>query len=239
MSDDLESLFSPLTPTADRPLLGLTVLLVEDSRFASEALRLLCLRSGARIRRADSLASARKHLRVYRPSVVIVDLGLPDGSGAELIDELSHAVPKVDVILGMSGDTGVEALAKAAGAGGFIAKPIHSLAAFQQAIVNALPEGVRPEGLRLISDETVAPDPIALQDDLVHIADILTTDNQEDILDYIAQFLAGIARSAGDAEMVEAAESLAQHRDQGLPYGSDVARIAGLVHARIEPRRAV
>ena len=70
-------------------------------------------------------------------------------------------------------------------------------------------------------------------------ADILTTDNQEDILDYIAQFLAGIARSAGDAEMVEAAESLAQHRDQGLPYGSDVARIAGLVHARIEPRRAV
>lgn len=239
MTDDLESLLAPQSPTPERPLLGLTVLVVEDSRFASEAMRLLCLRSGARIRRADSLHSARKHLRVYRPNVVIVDLGLPDGSGAELIDELSHARPGVDVILGMSGDSGAEALASAAGANGFIEKPISALGTFQEKVLSCLPEGARPSGLHAVTNEEIWPDMIALQDDFVHIADLLTTDGGENMLDYIAQFLSGLARTAGDAEMETAAHSLADHREQGLPYGSDLARIAGLVQARIEPRKVV
>ena len=86
-------------PTADRPLLGLTVLVIEDSRFACEAMRLLCLRSGARIRRADSLRAARRHLQVYRPSIVIADLGLPDGNGIDLIAELAQSQPRVDALL--------------------------------------------------------------------------------------------------------------------------------------------
>ncbi len=93
MSDDLERYVLSRPPSADRPLQGMTVLVVEDSRFASEAIRLLCLRSGARIRRADSLAAAHRHLAVYRPSIIIVDMGLPDGSGADLIHELSGAQP--------------------------------------------------------------------------------------------------------------------------------------------------
>ena len=56
----------------DRPLAGLTVLVVEDSRVASEAVRLLCLRSGARIRRADSIRAALRHLQTYRPCAVLI-----------------------------------------------------------------------------------------------------------------------------------------------------------------------
>lgn len=239
MPDDLESLLPPQMPTPERPLLGVTVLIVEDSRFASEALRLLCLRSGARIRRADNLAHARKHLRVYRPNVVIIDLGLPDGSGADLINELAHASARVDVLLGMSGDTGTEVLARTAGADGFIAKPIANLGEFQEIVLNAMPEGARTKGIRPVSDEDICPDPIALQDDFVHISDLMTLNRGEDMLDYIAQFLSGIARTSGDTELVDATQSLADNREQGLPFGSDIARIAGLVHDRIDRRRVV
>ena len=78
--DDTAPLWRAALP--GRPLTGLTVLVVEDSRIASEAVRLLCLRSGARIRRADTLRAAARHMATYRPAVVIVDLGLPDGNGA-------------------------------------------------------------------------------------------------------------------------------------------------------------
>ena len=57
------------------PLRGITILAVEDSRFASEALRLMCNRLGARLRRAETLSAAHSHLRLYRPDLVIVDLG--------------------------------------------------------------------------------------------------------------------------------------------------------------------
>ncbi len=133
-------------PTADRPLLGHTVLLVEDSRFASEAVRLLSLRSGARIRRADSLASAARHLRSYCPSVAVIDLGLPDGSGLDLIAELATAPARVAVILATSGDGTQGPAAMDAGADGFIEKPVSSLGVFQQAVLSRLPPTARPAG---------------------------------------------------------------------------------------------
>jgi len=67
--------------------LGLTALVIEDSRFACEAMRLLCLRSGARIRRLTVYARRGGHLQVYRPSIVIADLGLPRRNGIDLIAE--------------------------------------------------------------------------------------------------------------------------------------------------------
>ena len=101
---------------------------------------------GARMRRADCLRTAARHLQVYRPAAVIVDMGLPDGAGAGLIARLAGQALRVPVILGMSGDPGAEAAARAAGADGLLGKPVESLAHFQQAILSALPQGMQPAG---------------------------------------------------------------------------------------------
>lgn len=220
-------------PTAARPLLGLTVLVVEDSRYACDALRLLCLRSGARIRRADCLASARRHLQVYRPTAILIDLGLPDGSGTELIRDLAQATPRIPVILGLSGDPFVEDLAMQAGANGFIAKPLQSLAGFQNAVIDHLPLDRQPKGPRLVNDEPIFPDPIAYRDDMAHAADVLGEGTESNAVDYVTQFLSGVARSAGDDILASAATDLAAARRDRKPYGYAVARLSALVQERL------
>lgn len=226
-------------PTAARPLLGLTLLVVEDSRFACEAIRLLCLRSGARIRRADCLRSARRHLRVYRPSVAMIDLGLPDGNGLDLIEELRNAQPRVDVIIAMSADDHLADQAMAAGADGFIAKPITSLATFQSEVLALLPEDRRPKGPRAIEEVTVEPDRLAYHDDIAHVAEILDDPSDAYSLDYIAQFLRGVARSADDTSLENAARNLAKRRAEGNAAGSETAILAGLIQERLAQKIAI
>lgn len=217
-----------LALAADRPLHGLTVLLVEDSRLASEAMRLMCLRSGARIRRADSIGSAARHLRTYRPGVVIIDMGLPDGDGAALIAQITATLPRVPVVLGLSGDPGRKAAALAAGADGFLAKPVAHLAQFQQAILALLPERARMQGPRLLPDTDIAPDPAALQDDLAYLAQMLVPGMDGALRAYAAQFLAGLGVVAGDAGLDRAAAQLAQQGDDGV-----ILRLRALIEHRL------
>ena len=219
-------------PTAQRPLLGVTVLVVEDSRYASEAVRLMCLRSGARIRRADSLETARRHLSVYRPTVVLIDVGLPDGSGLDLIETLAEAIPRIEVILGISGDTSIERTVFAAGADSFIAKPIDNLAAFQHAILSQLPVDRQPPGPRMLTQEIVQPDSVAYHDDLAHIAQVLRDDDTDNI-DYVTQFLGGVARSVKDHALDRAVSDLITRKTQGGNLSSGVAALSQMVQTRI------
>lgn len=200
-------------PTAARPLLGMTVLVVEDSRYTSDAVRLMCLRSGARIRRADSLAAAARHLQVYHPTVVLVDIGLPDGNGLDLISTLSEHSQRIEVILAISGDDWAEQAALAAGADGFLSKPVASLAAFQEQVLRHLPAARRPMDPRMVNDAAIHPDPASYTEDLLHAASILAQHPSGAELDYVCQFLKGLCRSAGDNEL------------QGLVQRLNVARL--------------
>lgn len=209
--------FTPLnTPTATRPLLGHTVLAVEDSRYACDALRLMCLKSGARIRRADCLSAAKRHLRAYRPSILIVDIGLPDGSGLDLIKDMQSFDHGIKVVLAISGDDTHREAALSAGAHGFLQKPILSLSEFQDCLLNLLPPELRPSHLRVVPRDQIKPDPIALQDDLRQAAAILAAKTSDQAPEYLGKFLSGVARSAGDVKLKLAAE---RYRKLGTTKG--------------------
>lgn len=209
----------PALPRPALPLQGLTLLAVEDSRFASEALRLLCQRSGARLRRAETLQAAARHLAVYRPDAVIVDLGMPDGDGSDLIRSLSR---RGMVVLGTSGDPDGRGAALAAGAAGFLDKPPESLAAFQSAILRHFPGLAPPE---VQADPPIVPDPLALRDDLLRAAQLLGATQAAAAQTYVAGFLGSVARSTRDAALEHAAS------EAGSPGGR--RRLEALLSERL------
>ena len=195
-----------LTPMGrnTRPLIGKTVLIVEDSRFICEAARLMCLHSGARLRRADSLAAARRHLNVYFPTIVIIDVGLPDGSGLQLISELAGASPRISVILGTSGDDLMHHQSLKAGADEFLAKPFENLSCFQSTILQLLPVEQKPKGPIVLQDAPVLPNLITFRDDLVQALISLKDYPSAKEEGFIRSFLAGVCAASGDDYMQEA-----------------------------------
>ena len=199
------------------PLQGLILLVVDDSRFTCDALRLILHRAGAKLRRAESLEIARLHLGCYRPDLILVDLGLPDGRGEDLIAELSaQGFP----VLGLSGNPDGRDAALDAGAAGFVEKPIGSVAG----LVRLIRQLVTGAGAEDKGEDRPAPpgDLAALRDDLAHAAALLDRDGD---LGYARAFLQSLARAAGDAPLEAAV------RDGATAF--DRARLSRMLEARL------
>ncbi len=209
-------------PAAPLPLQGMTILAVEDSRYACEALRLIAGRAGARLRRAETLEAARAHLRTYRPDVAIIDLGLPDGRGEALICDLALARPRAGAILGMSGLPAGRASAMAAGADGFLDKPLGGFRAFCDILAPFM-----ADRMQLGDEDLSGPLPdldlLALQDDLERAALGLSQDPDPETRRYFANFVAGIARATEDAGLALATQGVT-FDDRGLEHLRDMIR---------------
>lgn len=180
-------------------LLGVTITLVEDSLSASEALRLMAVASGARLRRADRLITAERHLSLYRPNVVIVDLGLPDGSGLDLIEKMSKVERGRPGVIALSGRDVEEwgEAAREAGADAVMPKPIGSIATFQTSVLSVLPDREnRTQPVPSVgSTKSLLTQQIKIED-LAHALKLLDGAGSEmdlDALAYAAQFAASLA----------------------------------------------
>jgi DNA-binding NarL/FixJ family response regulator len=68
------------------------------------------------VAQAGSLTEAREHAAVVRFDVAVLDLGLPDGNGADLISDLRGSNPEVAVLI-LSASLDPASLERAAQAG--------------------------------------------------------------------------------------------------------------------------
>ena len=80
-----------------------------------------------------------------------------------------------------------------------------------------------------LPDERIAPDPIALRDDLSHIAEVLSSGCERPDFGYVSQFLAGVARSAHDPALEDAAVAIGAEE----PSAAAISRLNGLVQERL------
>lgn len=100
-------------------------LIVEDLPDAREWLRAAMGQAfpGIEIETAASLAEARERTAQRLPQVALIDIGLPDGSGIDLIGELNRAHPEVlSVVTSVFDDDTHLFSALGAGAAGYLLK---------------------------------------------------------------------------------------------------------------------
>ena len=101
-----------------------SVLVVEDDDNSADLLSTFARSEGFVASIANSLAEARQQLIVHKPGIVLLDLGLPDGSGMDLFsDENLRGDAEIVLITGnASVETSVQALRL--GAADYLIKPV-------------------------------------------------------------------------------------------------------------------
>ncbi len=111
-------------PVEARVSASTALLLVEDHEDTARVLRRILENAGYSVRHADSLAAARELAAEQTFDLVISDLGLPDGSGTELMRHLRATYGLTGIALSGFGTDDDLAASSAAGFAEHLTKPV-------------------------------------------------------------------------------------------------------------------
>jgi DNA-binding response OmpR family regulator len=103
------------------------ILLVEDDPLAREALRLLLEDAGYAVDEAGTVAEAVDRAVARAPALVLLDLGLPDGPGLDVVAAFAGAPALRDVpIVALTGRAGTDERRRSLDAGcrAYLVKPV-------------------------------------------------------------------------------------------------------------------
>lgn len=104
-----------------------TILLVEDDPLLRDAFRLLLEDAGYRVREAGTVAGALRSVDELRPSLILLDLGLPDGPGLDIVRTLRQRPETREIpVVALTGRAGVDERLTCleAGCTAYLAKPV-------------------------------------------------------------------------------------------------------------------
>ena len=129
-------------------------LVVEDDRAVQKVLRMMFEANGFRVVIADSCARGERDARSQRPDVSIVDLGLPDLDGIELIKSIRTWSPMPIIVLSARTAEAQRLGAFEAGADDYVLKPFSApeLLARVRASLRRHVRGEEPTGVLEFSD---------------------------------------------------------------------------------------
>lgn len=142
---------------------------------------------------AASLRAAQAMLRRGCPDLALIDLGLPDGSGLDLLGTIRRDCPEaICVITTVVGDDASVVSALAAGAQGYLLKD--------------QPEALLSSQLRQISHGIPALSPVIARRIMLHFRNTGPVDSEARLTQRESEVLALIARGLRNAEVAQSLE---------------------------------
>ncbi|RYG33534.1 MAG: response regulator [Burkholderiales bacterium] len=130
----------------------LTALVVDDEAAIRRFLRSTLVAEDFDVVEAGDLAAARRAAEGAKFDLVVLDLGLPDGNGADLIDTMRAAGAPAIIVLSALDDEPRKVAALDAGADDFVSKPF-GVAEFMARVRVALRHRVQAQGGTPVYDD--------------------------------------------------------------------------------------
>ena len=122
-----------------------TVLVVDDEPPIRRLLRTTLTAAGYRVAEAEDTGGGMRSLAAEKPDLVILDLGLPDGEGLELIGEIRKTSQVPIVVLSARHDERSKVAALDLGADDYVGKPF-SMAELMARLRAALRHAFQAQG---------------------------------------------------------------------------------------------